>query len=87
MRPTIWISPTMYMALLKPFLSMICSQDKHPDILPIHGSEFMIALRVGGSQYSPAAGSRIPKRRRKDGRACRDPKEPVSLLRWCQKTR
>jgi hypothetical protein len=47
-------------------------------ILPIQGSEFINARRVGGSVYLPLDPS-SPKRSTNEGSACRDPKEPVSL--------
>jgi hypothetical protein len=68
----------MYIDFLNPTFSMTTSAPKHPMILPIQGSEFIKARRVGGSVCLPLDPS-SPKRSTNEGSACRDPKEPVSL--------
>ena len=73
------MTATIYMVILYPVFSMNISEPKQPVILPIHGNEFIKALRVGGRINSFSTASKTPNRRRKDGRACNDPKLPVSL--------
>ena len=74
---TIWIPAAAYIVFLYPIPSIRPSDPMQPKILPIQGREFIRAFLVGGKVNSPP--SLIPNRRRKDGRACKEPKEPVSL--------
>lgn len=73
----IWTTAARYMVFLNPSLSIAGSAAKQPVIFPIHGSEFINALRVAGRICFPFLAT--PNRCTNDGRACSEPNEPVSL--------